>query len=238
MNETRHRGLDTAEKYAGIPVHASAGVHEAVAKLLQQRIPSGGCVADLGAGHGALSQRLHDCGYSVVSVDLDCTEWQPGGLECHQCDLNGSLAEIAERGPFDAICVLDVVDHLENPRRFVSELLSLRRAEGAWLILSMPNPLDTFSCIAMFTRGIFAWAGPQQYYGGGHISVLPHWLLAAHLAHHGVRDQTWMFVAPYRHPSRLKRIAYAVISGLRKLMARSADTSFFEGQTAVVVARL
>jgi SAM-dependent methyltransferase len=239
MTETRHRGgSDTAEKYQGIPVHAFPGVHQTVADLLKARLPAGGRIADLGAGHGALSQRLHDAGYSVAAFDLDCGDWVPTDVACEPSDLNGDLEEIARRGPFDAICILDVVAHLENPRRFVQELLKLRKPEGSWLLLTMPNPLDTFSCIAMFTRGIFSWAGPQQYQGGGHISVLPHWLLEAHLRHHGVQAQEWRFLSPYRHPSSLKRGVYSVVAWLRRRLARSTDTAFFEGQTALLLARI
>lgn len=239
MTEMRHRGgSDTAEKYQGIPVHAFPGVHQTVAELLASRLPPGARIADLGAGQGALSQRLHDSGFAVAAFDLDCSDWIPTDVACEPCDLEGDLAEVARRGPFDAICVLDVVDHLENPRRFARELMKLRKPEGSWLVLTMPNPLDTFSCIAMFTRGIFSWAGPQQYYGGGHISVLPHWLLAAHLKHYGVQTQEWRFLSPYRHPSGPKRMVYSCVAWLRRRLARNADTAFFEGQTALVLARI
>jgi hypothetical protein len=237
MTATKHRGgFDTSEKYNGIPVHAFPGVHGVVADLLVQQLSPGARIADLGAGHGALSQRLHDAGFEVKAFDLDCSDWQAGAVECFPCDLNGALDEVAAKGPFDAICVLDVVDHLENPRRFVENLMKLRKTGGACLIMTLPNPLDTFSCIAMFTRGIFAWAGPQQYYGGGHISILPHWLVSAHLAHFGVAEQEWRFLAPYRHPSPLKRVAYSAIAAIRKFVARTPDRSFLEGQTALVLA--
>lgn len=239
MRSTQHRGgFDTSENYEGIPVHAFPGVHATVSELLARRLAPGARIADLGAGHGALSQRLHDAGFEVNAFDLDCSDWQAGAVPCVTCDLDGELDEVATQGPFDAICVLDVIDHLENPRRFVENLLKLRKPEGTWLIVTMPNPLDTFSSIAMFTRGIFGWAGPVQYYGGGHISILPHWLLAAHLAHFGVDAQEWRFLAPYRHPSPVKRAVYSFIVLMRKLLARSPDTSFFEGQTALVVARI
>lgn len=239
MAQVKHRGgLETEETYRGVPVHAAPGVHAAVLALLLERLPAGAKVADLGAGHGALSLRLSDAGFRVAAFDLDCADWRAQDVACHECDLNEPLDLLLQQGPFDAICVLEVIDHLENPRRFLAEILRLRRPEGSWLVLTMPNPLDTFSCISMFTRGIFSWAGPAQYEGGGHISVLPHWLVAAHLAHFGVRDQEWRFLAPYRHPSAWKRLIYAGISGLRRIMARSSETSFLEGQTALVVARI
>jgi SAM-dependent methyltransferase len=238
MNEIKHRGaFDTLEKYRGVPVHAAQGVHEAVVSLLAARLKAGAKVADLGAGHGALSLRLQDQGWDVTAFDLDCSDWLVQSVPCHQCDLNNPLDSVARYGPFDAICVLEMIDHLENPRSFLKEILRLRRPAGSVLILSMPNPLDTFSCIAMATRGIFSWAGPAQYEGGGHISILPHWLVEAHLRYLGVRQQDWRFLAPYRHPSALKQAVYRGISTARRLAARG-ESSFFEGQTALVIAQI
>lgn len=239
MNSTIHRGsFDTTEKYRGVPVHAFPGVHETVASLLERNLPPGAKIADLGAGHGALSLRLQDHGFDVTAFDLDRSDWQAKSVECHQCDFNAPLDPIVARGPFDAICVLEVIDHLENPRQFLRELLRLRMATGSLLVLTMPNPLDTFSCIAMVTRGVFSWAGPLQYEGGGHISVLPHWLVDGHLKSLGVNQSTWRFLAPYRHPSAGKRAIYRGLSIMRRLIARVDDPSFVEGQTAMLVASI
>jgi len=239
MEQTRHRGgLSTEEKYGGIPVHAAPGVHEAAAEALRRVLPTGAHVADLGAGHGAFAQRLADAGFRVTAFDLDCSDWKASGALCRQCDLNGPLEAVAADGPYDAICALEMLDHLENPRGFLRELVQLKAPSGAWLVVTLPNPLDTFSCIAMFTRGIFSWAGPAQYRGGGHINVLPHWMVEAHLQHLGVTDQDWRFLAPYRHPSTAKRLIYRVISALRRALTRNGDRDYIEGQTAMVVARL
>jgi 2-polyprenyl-3-methyl-5-hydroxy-6-metoxy-1,4-benzoquinol methylase len=213
-------------------------VHEAIADLLSRRLAPGAKVADVGAGHGALSLRLHDAGFAVTAFDLDCSDWRAQEVACHSCDVNESLATITAKGPFDAICVIEVIDQLENPRRFLRDVIELRRAGGTWLVISMPNPLDTFSCIAMFTRGIFSWASPAHYEGGGHISILPHWLIAEHLRQLGIVEQEWHFLAPYRHPTAWKRVIYKCVSLLRRLASRGGDASFFEGQTALVIVRL
>lgn len=230
--------MQTQQNYRGVPIHAAMNVHEAIADLLQQRLASGAKIADVGAGHGALSLRLHDAGFAVTAFDLDCSDWLVPDVACHSCDVNESLGAIAAQGPFHAICVIEVIDHLENPRRFLRDLIEMGRAHGTWLVISLPNPLDTFSCIAMFTRGIFSWSSPAHYEGGGHISILPHWLIAEHLRYLGVTDQEWHFLAPYRHPSVWKRIVYRCVSRLRRMLSRGPDESFFEGQTALVMVHL
>jgi Methyltransferase domain len=213
-------------------------VHEVLTKLLCERLPRGAKIADVGAGHGALSARLHDAGFEVVAFDLDCKEWLANDVTCRECDMNDSLELLAADGPYKAICAIEVFEHLENPRRFLRDLIKLCRAEGAWVVISTPNPLDTFSCIALFTRGIFNWFSAQHYSGGGHISILPYWLVDEHLTFLGIVDRQWRFLSPFRHPSPLKRVIYHAVSGLRRLVSRGASEPFLEGETALVIFRL
>lgn len=238
-SETKHRGgLETEEQYKGVPVHAAPGVHQKAVELLQSRIEPGSRVLDLGAGHGALSLRLHDAGYDVVAFDLNASDWKVPAVPCHQLDFNLNFNSIASYGPFAAICAIEIIEHLENPRGFLRDLITAAATQGVWLIVSTPNPLDTFSSITHFTRGTFNWFSEEHYYGGGHISILPPWLLRAHLEHLGATEQEWHFVAPFRHPSRLKRRLYNGITAARRLVAKGKDQTFFSGQTALVVARL
>jgi hypothetical protein len=235
----KHRSdTQTDQNYKGIPVHAANGVHQVVSELLCARLTPGSKVADIGAGHGALSARLHDAGFDVRAFDLNCKDWLAKDVACHECDINDSLEALAEYGPYQAICAIEVIEHLENPRRFLRDLIELSRTEGTWLVISTPNPLDTFSCIAMFTRGIFNWFSPQHYSGGGHISILPHWLIDEHLKYLGVVNRQWRFLSPFRHPSPWKRLIYQGLSWLRRLVSKGGTEPFFEGETALVILRL
>ncbi|MGI8839007.1 MAG: class I SAM-dependent methyltransferase [Pyrinomonadaceae bacterium] len=235
MNKVQHRGTETEETYCGLPVHAVKGLHQKVVELLQTKLQRGQKIADLGAGHGALSLRLHHAGFEVTAFDLDKAEWQVQDIGCYQLDLEQSLEEILDRGPYAAICALEVIEHLENPRRFLKKLVELARSHSTLLVISTPNPLDTFSCITMFTRGIFNWFSTEHYLGGGHISILPYWLISEHLKWLGVSAQEWFFVAPYRHPAIHKRLIYKIILRIRRLLSKADSQAFFEGQTALVV---
>lgn len=247
----RHRGTDeTEEAYRGVAVHAARGVHQKVVEIVRGKVAPGARVLDLGAGQGALSLRLHDAGFQVAAFDLDPSDWRVPQVPCHALDFDRDLGRIAEHAPFAAICAVEVIEHLENPRGFLRGLIQAVQAmpqaapspsepsPSVWLILSTPNPLDTFSCISLFTRGIFNWFSVQHYEGGGHISILPHWMVGEHLKYLGAPDQEWHFVAPYEHPVAWKQGLYKTIGSLRKAASKSPDQSFFEGQTALVAVRL
>jgi cyclopropane fatty-acyl-phospholipid synthase-like methyltransferase len=235
MEDVKHRGSkNTEENYKGIPIHAAKGVHEVVAEILNAKLQKGARVADIGAGDGALSLRLFDRGFDVVAFDFDNSTWEVNEIPCVVADVEMDIERISEMGPYKAFCAIEIIEHLENPRNFLRQLVKLSNQHKAIIVISTPNPLDTFSCISMFTRGIFNWFSTEHYAGGGHISILPHWIISEHLKYLGVNNFEWRYCAPYQHPSSVKRIFYNMISFLRRRASRSGDTSYFDGQTALV----
>ena len=79
---------DTGRFYRGIPIHAAGGVHEAAAELITSKLAKGKRILELGAGSGAMTQRLLDLGYEVTPVDFDGSSWKCAGVEPLLIDLN------------------------------------------------------------------------------------------------------------------------------------------------------
>lgn len=84
-------------------------------------IPNGSVVLDLGCADGYLSEKLHqnkNC--QIFSVDVDLNKTVQG---CHyiQCDLNRSLPDVAWDS-IDRIVLLDVIEHLNKPEKFLEDL--------------------------------------------------------------------------------------------------------------------
>ncbi|MCX6896406.1 MAG: class I SAM-dependent methyltransferase [Verrucomicrobia bacterium] len=238
MQTVKHKGSEnTRENYKGIPIHSGRGVHQRIGEIMQQHLPPGSRVADLGAGDGALSLRLSDLGFEVVAFDLDTAGWRLKDVPCHQADLDRDLSALKSAGPFAAICAVEVIEHLENPRNFLRGIIQAG-GDGSLLVITTPNPLDTFSCIAMFTRGIFNWFSRMHYASGGHISILPYWLIDEHLKFLGVRSQEWQFLSPYQHPVAWKQCVYRVLVRLRQMLVKDQASCGHEGQNAIAIVHL
>ncbi|MDA9296035.1 hypothetical protein N9Q04_03370, partial [Burkholderiales bacterium] len=62
-------------KYKDLLIRAAPGLHEKVFDLVQDHLRSGD-VIDLGAGQGALTERLSDAGYRVTAVDINAADFQ------------------------------------------------------------------------------------------------------------------------------------------------------------------
>src|SRR5580765_3401669 len=156
MNDTKHRGgTNTTETYRGIPVHAAPGVHQAVVDALRAKLPRGAHVADIGAGQGALAQRLFDAGFVVSAFELTDEGWMAPDVRCVVVDLDREWSSLASTGPFDAVVSVEVIEHLENPRDFLRRIVALAKGGPMTVVITTPNPCDTFSALTLFRRGYF-----------------------------------------------------------------------------------
>ena len=169
----RNRLINTEPKsiqyYKGIQVHADTGVHEQAAELVKKYFHTNDHVLDVGAGAGALSQRLSDLGYAVTALDIDPQKWIPKDIPFLTLDIDKGIAASVGNS-YDCVCCLEVIEHVENPWNLLREIYSVTKP-GGYALISTPNITSFCSRALFFLTGRFHQFNDDDL-SYGHISPI------------------------------------------------------------------
>jgi len=115
---------------------------------------AGKCAVDVGCGAGLLAEPLARLGAIVTGLDPAPENVAAARLHAEGQGLDidyrvGSVEALA--GPYDLVTSLEVIEHVNEPRAFVSGLADALTADGL-LILSTPNR-TALSRLALITIG-------------------------------------------------------------------------------------
>jgi len=166
MFSSKHR----QSVYEGLSEMAARGLHAKAFTLFREYVSPGVKVLDLGSGAGGWAKRLHDASYSVTACDLEPKE--SFEFTYHQVDLNQNFAEAFGNEKFDAVSLIEVIEHLENPRHVFRQIKLLLKPRGVVLVTT-PNVTGLYSRLRFFFTGQMAMFTDSAYaVGSGHITPL------------------------------------------------------------------
>lgn len=128
-------------------------IHRTVAALLDAR-GAQGTLVDAGCGAGDL-WRAAGAGRFTRCIGIDAVRYPelPDEVAFHVANLDAALP-LAD-ATADATAAVEVIEHLENPRAFMRELVRVTRP-GGWVVVTTPNQLSALSLLTLIAKGRFS----------------------------------------------------------------------------------
>lgn len=185
-------GNKKLQYYKGILIKADLHLHEQIAeRLLSLRPPTSNIrILDLGAGEGALSQRLIDLGYNVLAADINQDDFKCHDATFLKVDFNNEQ-EIGElqkqyKENFDIVLGVEVIEHVENPWEYVRLLKSLLKP-GGLILITTPNTASWYSRLMFLRSGRFHQFSDSDL-SYGHVAPISPWELELIMTNEGFSD--------------------------------------------------
>jgi 2-polyprenyl-3-methyl-5-hydroxy-6-metoxy-1,4-benzoquinol methylase len=138
---------------------SNTAVYRTVARILEARGIHGGSFLDIGCGTGNLWPYLQ--GFDYVGVDAVRYDGFPAEAPFVRCDLDSGSVPLPD-GYADIVAAVETIEHLENPRLFLRELVRLVKVGGT-VIVTTPNQLSWLSLLTLVFRGQFSMFQDADY---------------------------------------------------------------------------
>jgi 2-polyprenyl-3-methyl-5-hydroxy-6-metoxy-1,4-benzoquinol methylase len=142
-------------------------IYRLVSRVLEERQATG-VLLDIGCGVGRLWPFVRDRFDDYVGVDAVRYEDFPVGTTFVEADLDSGITSLPDASA-DVVAAAEVIEHLENPRAFMRELVRLARP-GGWVVVTTPNQLSFLSLLTLVVKHRFA--AFQDVHYPAHLSAL------------------------------------------------------------------
>lgn len=134
---------------------SDTSIYSMVAKaLLDDRRVSGGLLIDVGCGAGNLWRALSMRFGRYIGVDAVRYDGFPTNGEFILADLDTGKLSLPD-GSADVVTAVETIEHLENPRAFMRELVRVTKP-GGWIVVTTPNQLSLLSLLTLVVKRRFS----------------------------------------------------------------------------------
>lgn len=140
-----------AQQSLGISERA---IYQMVAEVLQENQQGGGVLVDVGCGTGQLWSYVGEQFSRYIGIDAVRYDEFAESAEFYLVDLDTGRAALPDESADVAVAV-ETIEHLENPRRFMRELVRLVKP-GGLVIVTTPNQLSLLSLLTLTFKKRFA----------------------------------------------------------------------------------
>jgi 2-polyprenyl-3-methyl-5-hydroxy-6-metoxy-1,4-benzoquinol methylase len=201
-------------------------IYRMVAHVLQASRASGGVLLDVGCGAGQLWAYVREHFAHYVGVDAVRYQDFPSAAEFHLVDLDTGRASLPD-GCADVVAAVETIEHLENPRAFMRELVRLVKP-GGWVIVTTPNQLSLLSLLTLVVKHRFSAFQDVDY--PAHLTALLEVDLRRIASECGLADvqinyslQGRLVLTPWHYPRFLARLFPRTLSDNLLLIGRKQD---------------
>lgn len=146
---------------------SSSAIYVMVAAALKERCV-GGTLVDVGCGEGNLLPFVEGMFSDYIGVDAVRYDRFPPAGTFKQANLDNAHVPLAD-GLADVVAAVETIEHLENPRAFMRELVRLAKPSG-WVIVTTPNQQSLLSLLTLVFKGRFN--AFQDVHYPAHLSAL------------------------------------------------------------------
>jgi 2-polyprenyl-3-methyl-5-hydroxy-6-metoxy-1,4-benzoquinol methylase len=134
---------------------SETAIYEMVADALQDcGKEKRGLLVDVGCGSGQLWSFVQKNFVRYIGVDAVRYQDFPEGAEFCLVDLDAGRSPLPD-DLADVTASVETIEHLENPRAFVRELVRLTKP-GGWVVVTTPNQLSLLSLLTLVIKKRFS----------------------------------------------------------------------------------
>ena len=163
--------MQNAEERA---LETHGGSNDAVYRMLGRALRASGAargtLVDVGCGRGTLHAQLSEAYARYIGVDVVRHEGFPAEAELVLMNLDSGRLPLAD-GSADVVVCAETIEHVENPRLLMRELVRIARP-GGYLFVTTPNQLSLASLLCLLGRGQFQWFQQAPGLYPAHITAL------------------------------------------------------------------
>jgi SAM-dependent methyltransferase len=173
-------------------------IHNAVLAALAERDVHASCLLDVGCGIGNLRVRVRGICERYIGTDAIRHDGFPADAEFVVTDLETGRVALAD-GSCDVVACIETIEHVENPRALMRELVRLA-TPGGWLVVTTPNQLSVFSKLSLLAKNEFSHFRQLPGYYPAHISALLEIDLVRMCRENGLEDVAVRYTGRGRMP--------------------------------------